>query len=236
MKKNVLIVVGGIVLLIAVLLWQVVANLDSIVARVIEDVGSDVLKTDVSVSGVSVDLKGGKAEIAGMTIANPEGYSRANLFEMKGIAVDLDLNSLGKDVLVINAIQIQNPKINFEGKADGGSNMQTLLENIDSGSSEESTPSEGEAAKMIINSFELSGAKVKAISEMKPGEPSEINLPTVKMTGIGKAQGGVTADVVAKEITHEMISAVLNAAAKAGVEKAIEKKKQGFLDKLKGKD
>ena len=105
-----------------------------------------------------------------MTIANPEGYSPVNIFEMEGIVVDLDLNSIGKDVLMINAIQIQDPLINFEGKADGGSNMQTLLDNISSGSSEEGKASEGEETKMIINSFVLGGAKVKAISEMKPGE------------------------------------------------------------------
>ena len=89
---------------------------------------------------------------------------------------------------------------------------------------------------MIINRFELSGAQVKAISEMKPGAPTQLKLPAIKMTGIGKAQGGVTADVVAEEITYEMISAVLNAAAKAGGKKAIEKKKQGFSDKLKSKN
>ena len=157
-------------MVLAVVIWQLAANLDSIVASVIEDVGSDVLKTEVSVSGVSIDLKGGKAGIAGMTIANPEGYSPVNIFEMEGIVVDLDLNSIGKDVLMINAIQIQDPLINFEGKADGGSNMQTLLDNISSGSSEEGKASEGEETKMIINSFVLGGAKVKAISEMKPGE------------------------------------------------------------------
>lgn len=236
MKKNVLIIVGGIVLVLAVVLWQLAANLDSIVAGVIEDVGTDVLKTEVSVSGVSINLKEGKAGIAGMTIANPEGYSDVNIFEMEGIVVGLDLKSIGEDVLVIDTIQIQDPLINFEGKADGGSNMQTLLDNINSGASEETKASEGEEAKMIINNFVLGGAKVKAISEMKPGEPTEINLPTIKMSGIGKAQGGVTADVVAEEITHEMIAAVLNAAAKAGVKKAIEKKKSGFLDKLKGKN
>ena len=141
MKKGVLIVVGALVLVVAVILWQLAANLDSIVAGVIEDVGSDVLKTEVSVSGVSIDLKGGKAGIAGMTIANPEGYSRANIFEMEGIAVDLDLGSIGEDVLVIDAIEIQNPLTNFEGKSDGGSNMQTLLDNINSGSSEDGSAS-----------------------------------------------------------------------------------------------
>lgn len=236
MKKNILIVLGIVGLVVIVGLWQLVANLDGIVAGIIEDTGSEVLKTDVSVSGVSVDLKGGKAAIAGMTIANPDGYSNATLFEMEDIAVDLDLDSIGKDVLVINSIRIQNPRINFEGDDDGGSNMQTLTESINSGASESSTDSEGKEIKMIINSFELSGAQVKAITKLKPGEPTEINLPSIKMSGIGKAQGGVTANVVAEEITNELVGAVINAAAKAGIQNAIEKKKEGWLDKLKGKD
>jgi len=45
------------VLVLVVFIWQVVANLDSIVAGVVEDVGSDVLKTEVSVSGMAIDLK-----------------------------------------------------------------------------------------------------------------------------------------------------------------------------------
>ena len=226
--------------MVLLLLWQLFANLDSIVAEMIEDVGSDVLKTDVSVSGVSINLTGGKATIAGMTIANPEGYSDGNLFELNNIEVTLVLDSLNEDVLVIKSIKIRDPQINFEGDADGGSNMQTLLDNINSGSSansktkDEGGSDEGEDKRMIINTFELRGAQVNAITEMKPGEPTQINLPPIEMSGIGNAQGGVTADVVAKEITIEMIGATLNAAAKAGIKNAIEKKAKGFFDKLKG--
>ena len=136
MGKKVLIGVGVIIVVLLVIVWQVGSNLDKIVAGVIEDVGSDVLKTSVSVSGVEIDLKGAKAGIAGMTIANPKGYSRANLFELEGISVDLDIKTVTQDVLVIKAIYIQNPKILFEGNASGGSNMQTLLDNIESGASD----------------------------------------------------------------------------------------------------
>ncbi|RLA57968.1 MAG: hypothetical protein DRR04_11990 [Gammaproteobacteria bacterium] len=234
MKKKALIVVGGIVLVLAVLIWQVFANLDSIVAGVIEDVGSDVLKTEVSVSGVEIDLKASKAGIAGMTIANPGGYSSANLLEMEAIGVDIDLGSLDKDVLVINAIVIHNPKINFEGDADGGSNMQTLLDNINSGSSDDSATTSTEETKMIINHFEFSGGLVNASSATKPGETTEIKLPPIKMSNIGKAEGGVTADVVANEITNELVGAIISAAARAGINKAVEEKKKSFFDKLKG--
>jgi uncharacterized protein involved in outer membrane biogenesis len=235
MSKKILVGVGVIVLVLIVIIWQVAANLDSIVAGMVEDVGSDVLKTDVSVSGMSIDLKEGKAGIAGLTIANPEGYSRANLFEMEGIEVDLDLSSLGKDVLVIEGIRIDNPKIVFEGDADGGSNMQTLMDNIDSGSSADDSGSGGEPVKMIIDRLEFSGGLVKASSEMTPGEAKELKLPAITMSGIGRSQGGVTADVVAKEISSELAGAIISAVAKAGLNKAIEEKKKGFLDKLKGK-
>jgi uncharacterized protein involved in outer membrane biogenesis len=241
MKKNALIIVGVIVLVLAVIVWQVVANLDSIVAGVIEDVGSDVLKTEVSVSGVSIDMKTGTAAIAGMTIANPDGYKSTNLFEMEGIEVQLDVSSVNKEVLLIKSIKISNPKINFEGDADGGSNMQTLMDNMDSGSSEETESSSGEASesdakRMIIDRFEFSGGLVHAISEAKPGEEVDMKLPPISMSGIGKAEGGATTDVIAKEITNELVGAVIKAAAKAGISKEVEKRKKSFLDRLKGKD
>jgi hypothetical protein len=233
MNRKVLIAVGGVVLVLVVFIWQVVANLDSIVAGVVEDIGSDVLKTETSVSGMAINLKEGKVGIAGLTIANPDGYSRANLFEMEGIEVDLALNSLSDDVLVIEAILIHNPIINFEGDESGGSNMQTLLNNMESGSSDDGA-ADSEETRIIIDRFEFSGGLVKASSPAKPGEVTDIKLPGIKMSGIGRKQGGVTPDIAVEKITNELLNEIIAAAARAGVNKVIEEKKKGFLDKLKG--
>jgi uncharacterized protein involved in outer membrane biogenesis len=232
MKNKILIGVGVLLLIVIVLIWRLLVNLDNIVAGVIEDVGSDMLKTKVSVSGVSIDLKAGKVGIAGMIIANPKGYSPANIFEMEEIEVDLDLKSVNKDVLVIETIRIRNPQIAYEGNTSGGSNMQTLLNNIESAPAEDSAPDDGEGLKMIIDRFEFSGGRVKASSEVKPGESMDIKLPAINISGIGRAQGGVTADVVAKQITSELVSRIISAAAKAGVNRVIEEKKKGLMDKL----
>ena len=235
MKKTILIIASIAVLALAIVLWRVIANLDSIVAGMIENVGSDVLKTKVSVSGVSINLKDGKASIAGLSVANPPGYSNASIFELNGIEVDLKLGSIGKDVLVIESIRVDNPKVVFEGDEDGGSNMQTLLDNIDSAPSADSSSgkAQGEAAKMIIEQFEFSGGQVKASTAVKPGEVFDINLPAIRMSGIGKAEGGVTADVVAKQISTKLVKTVIREAAKQSLNKVIEKKAKGLLDKLK---
>lgn len=234
MKKTVLIILGAAVLVLAAVIWQVVANLDSIVAGAIEDVGTRTLKTEVTVSGVSIDLKAGKAGIAGMTIANPEGYSNANLFEMEGIDIDLDLASISKDVLVIQAVRIANPRINFEGNEKGGSNMQTLLDNMNSASPGAKQGAEGEEVRMIIDQFEFTGGEVNATSALKPGEELDYKLPAIRMSGIGQAEGGVTADVVTRQVMGKLVSAVIKEAAKSGINKLIEEKTKGLLDKLKG--
>ena len=237
MNRKVLIAVGGVVLVLVVFIWQVVANLDSIVAGVVEDVGSDVLKTEVSVSGMAINLTEGKVGIAGLTIANPEGYSGADLLNMAGIEVALDIASLNQDVLVIQSIRIHNPLIVYEGDADGGSNMQTLLDNMNgesSDSSAETDASSAEEKKLIIDLLEFSGGLVKASTAAKPGEVTDLKLPGIKMTDIGRKKGGVTADVAIEKVSKKLIEEIIAAAAKASLTKSIEKKTKGFLDKLKG--
>lgn len=233
MNKKVLISVGSVVLVFAIIIWRLAVNLDGIVAGVIERVGTDVLKTEVKVSGMVVDLREGKAAIAGLTIANPDGYSRSNLFEMEGIEVDIAINSLGKKVLVIESIQIENPQILYEGDEGGSSNLQTLLNNIGSDSSATETV-ESEDLMIIIDRLEFSGGLVKATSPVKPGQVANIKLTAISMTGIGKKHGGVTADVAAEKIMRKLVDEIIRAVAKAEVNKLIEEKAEGWLDKLKG--
>ena len=235
MRKYVLIGLGGVFLVLIIFIWQVAANLDSIVAGVIEEVGSDVLKTKVTVSGVAINLKEGKTGIGGVKIANPDGYSSADIFEMEGVGVELDIQSMSQDVLVIKSIIIQNPLVVYEGDSAGGSNMQTLLDNIESEPTEDGEASESTALKMIIDRFEFSGGQVKASTPAKPGEVTELKLPAIKLSGIGRAEGGVTADVVMKQVTTELVNGVIEAALKAEITKAVEKEKQGFMDKLSDK-
>jgi hypothetical protein len=238
MNRKVLVAVGGVVLVLVVFVWQVIANLDSIVAGVIEDIGSDVLKTEVKVSGMAISLKEGKVGIAGLTVANPEGWSSAKVLEMKGIEVTLDIASLNQDVLVIKSIRILQPLIVFESNASGGSNMQTLLDNMNSESAESST-SEGETSEseemlLIIDQLNFSGGLVKISSEAKPGEVIDLSLPAIKMSGIGRKKGGITPEVAIEKVSKKLIEKIISAAAKAQMKKAVEKKTKGWMNKLKG--
>jgi len=152
---------------------------------------------------------------------------------MEGIEVDLAINSLGEDVLVIDAIRIRNPSITYEGDEAGGSNMQALLNNMESGSSEEDTTDEGKEILLIIDNFQFTGGRVKASSPVRPGDVMDIKLPGIKLSGIGRNKGGVTPAVAVKKITEELLKEIISASAKAGVNKVIEEKKEGFLNKMR---
>ena len=240
MNSKVMIAVGGVVLVLVVFVWQVVANLDSIVAGVVEEVGTDVLKTEVKVSGMAINLKEGKVGIAGLTVANPEGWSSAKVLELEGVEVTLDIPSLSEDVLVIKSIRILQPLIVFESDASGGSNMQTLLDNMNSDapedSAEEAETSESKETLLIIDQLNFSGGLVKISSETKPGEVIDLSLPAIKMSDIGRKEGGITPEVAIEKVSKKLIEKIISAAAKAQMKKAVEKKTKGWMDKLKGDD
>jgi hypothetical protein len=234
MLKTVLLLIGTLIVLAGLIYWQMFANPATIVEGLIEDVGSEALKTEVIASDVSFDLITGKARIIRLVISNPDGYSKGVLFETTNIEVEIDPESLDKDVLVLNNVHIRKPKIYFEGDTNGKSNIKTLLDNIGRRSSGSGNASQGEAPKMIINNFLLDSAEIIAFTETDSDKPMVVSVPKVNMTGIGKAKGGVTADVVAKEITRELMSTVISAARKAGIKKTVEEKEKSFLDSLKG--
>lgn len=242
MGKKALIAIIVLVLVVAAVIWKVGANLDGIVAGMIEEVGTDVLKTRVTVSAVSVDLKEGKAVISGLTVANPPGYSPSNLLEVATVEVDLAFNSLPSNALNIQAVNIRNPVIIYEGDANGGSNLQTVLDNMEEDapvtSGDNSTPggSNHDEFKLIIDSLTFSGGRVTASSALKPGEVIEFELPDIRMKDIGRAEGGVTTDAVAEMVVRKLLRQTVRAAAKSELNNLLEEKAKDVLGRLIGKD
>lgn len=242
MGKKALIAIVVLVLVVAAVIWKVGANLDGIVAGMIEEVGTDVLKTRVTVSAVSLDLKEGKAVISGLTVANPPGYSPSNLLEVATVEVDLAFNSLPSNALNIQAVNIRNPVIIYEGDANGGSNLQTVLDNMEEDapvtSGDNSTPggSNHDEFKLIIDSLTFSGGRVMASSALKPGEVIEFELPDIRMKDIGRAEGGVTTDAVAEMVVRKLLRQTVRAAAKSELNNILEEKAKDVLGRLIGKD
>jgi hypothetical protein len=207
------IILGAVVAIIAVVVIGVVLvvqNLDSIIKNVIEGAGTQVTGTAVRVSGVKFSLQEGRGEIYGLTIANPPGYSGGHLFEMDEIAVQLEPRSLAGPVIVINEVLIDGATLTAEQKGTR-TNIQDLLDNLESGSPEAAPAEEGEAAdvRLMMEKFAFINS-TGTVKTQQFGE-RELKIPDVQMSDVGDRDTGLTP----QQLANQMLSRVVKQVEKA---------------------
>jgi hypothetical protein len=234
--RTTLLIVLVVVVLGAAALFYLASNLNGIVAGLIEEQGSIATKTDVRVSGVDIRLREGSAEISGLSVANPEGFSGSAL-ELGHFAVQLDAGSLTKDTIIVKNVLVDSARINVvqQGSAN---NLQKLLDSLPQSGDSGSTAETGDGKKVIIEKFTLSGASA-SVTAAELGEPREVTLPTIVVTDIGRASNGATGTQVAQQILRPIIEKALTSAAAEEIKgRAIEKIDEalgGALKKLGGR-
>jgi hypothetical protein len=238
--KKVFIGLGVLVVVLGIVLWRVYANLDKIVAKVIEDVGTEVTQTAVRVGGVDLDLMNGKAGLSQLSVANPAGFSSPHIFSLELVSVAIDVASVSSNPIIIDEIVVKQPRVAYEINRQGTSNLDVLKKNVagysasrDTGSGtgaakEEQEPGEkGEEIKLIIRQLRFEGGELSASSALRPDKPIAATLPAFTMSNIGQASGGATSEQIAKEVLDKLVRQATDAARKAGADK--------LKDELKGK-
>jgi len=240
--KKILIGIAAVVVVVFIAAVFLLGNIDKIVKGVLEGVGSELLGVPVKVASVEIKLKSGSGQITGLTIANPTGYSTPNAFQMDTIRLGLNLGSLGKQPLVVDELNIRNPVVQLEAKADGSSNLKTLLNNIDKNSAKadkkaaeqtasESTP-KGEPVRLSIGKLAITGVTVNVNA---PGqEPQKVVIPDIVEENVGNATG-LTPGEIGKLIIGKIIKSSLENTIKKSITKKAEEATKGLFDGLKDK-
>src|SRR5690606_29446247 len=121
-------------------------------------VGSDTLGTAVSVGSMDIDLGAGSAVIHDFRIANPEGFSAADLMTVAQLDLGLELASLRGDNLHITRIAARDPAVRVE-MIGTRSNLDVLRENL-AGGTEPVPPPEGageSTLRLRIDEIDVAG-------------------------------------------------------------------------------
>ena len=241
--KKILIGLAGLVIVAAIALYLLVGNLDKILKGAIEGAGMELLGVPVTVASVKLDLKSGMGQISGITIANPVGYKAANAFRMDTIRLGLDLSSLRKQPIVIRELNIQSPTVDLEVNEQGGSNMQTLLDNIKQNSAKtdekaaEEQPSQEETGtkepvKLSFTKLAITGVTVNGVV---PGqEPTQVVLPDIVKENVGGTEG-LTPAQVGGVIIGDIAAQSLQAVVEKKLSEKMEEAAQGLFNDLKKK-
>jgi len=210
-------IIVGLIAIVAVIAYFLLGNLNGIIKGVIEDVGSEVTGTRVSVSGVELELTSGKGRITGLTIDNPPGYSSPYAFKLSDITVGVEPASITKPVIVISEVSINGASLIAEQKGQS-TNLSELLANIENASkktaSEDTGKTPQEAAsdiRLYMKQFVFAGTEAKIISEVK-GDAA-LNVPDVRRQNIGDPKTGLTPEQLAEALLQAVVKEVENAVA-----------------------
>lgn len=217
MKKGLLAVVILLVLVAGGGIYYLTTNINPIVESAIERYGSRATQTAVSVEGVDVDLRAGRASIAGITVANPEGFETDDAFQLENITVDINIRETARDMVVFDEISIRQPEVFFEVNGEGRDNLTALKENLAIPPAEE--PAQGPNLK--IGELQFNDAQLHA--RITPAERSyELELPSFTLDSLGGANGAA-AGVIAREIISRLLEQALAKVRQEGINQAVER-------------
>jgi hypothetical protein len=243
MKK---ILIRIVIVLVALVIAAVIALsmfLDGAVKKGVETVGPQLTKVSVKLDGVNLSVLGGSGSIKGFAVGNPEGYKSPHAITVGSASVAVSPGSLLADKVVVRHLRLEAPEITIEG-SPMNNNLTKILDNVKaaSGSSGETTPAESESGagkKMQVDEFLMKDAKVTYVIS---GQPYVLNVPEIKLTGLGTGPDGITAaeltDLALSRLISELGPILSQEASKLGkqaVDSALDKANQKLNDFLKPK-
>lgn len=205
----------GLIGLIVVIIVGFVAltfSIDSIVQSSIEDIGSEMTGTPVTVDDVSISPFSGNGTISGFRVANPEGYGEEHAVEIDEFSIELDVMSLFSDEIIIQNVTILSPRIYVEQQLPDN-NIQEIINHINSIESNETTD-----AKMVIQHFLLENGSVDLYTEVGGERSASVEIETVELNDLGRGGGQQAVEDVVKEIAREVGERALQAAVESGGE------------------
>ena len=222
--KKILISLVGLILLLAIGgLAYLYLSLNSLVKKAVETVGPAITRTDVTLASANLSPFTGSGKLSGFVVGNPKGYSTPYALRLGSIAVAIDKETILKDPIVVNSIEIRDPQLSLIG-TPGGTNLQEIMRNIKSyGSSKEDAPASSPAGgkksaarKFIVKNVVISGSKLDvSLSAFGQSVNQALVLPEIRLQNLGSEGQGLTASQLSEQILTPLINAGIDEGIKA---------------------
>jgi hypothetical protein len=239
-SRKVLIIFAALAVVFFAALAVLWTNIDRIVKAAIEKYGSEVTRTEVRVSSVSIRLTAGEGAISGLTVANPRGFSSSRVFSLGTISARIDTSTVASGPVVIDEVRISAPQVVYEMNASGDTNIGALKKNIAQSTAGPPTKgtkkgtSAGTKARVFIRKLVIENGRIDVRIAAFGDRPSTVTLRRIELRDIGK-HGGATPGQVAEQVLTALVEQVSADVARSGAERYVEKSIDRAVKKLFGK-
>lgn len=219
----------------------------TIVKGFLEKTGTQVLGVPVEIGSVYINLKDKSAAVKNVVIGNPDGFDKPYLMAIGHIGSRLD--SVSKELVVIDAIEIRDTDVNFE-LTKQGSNVMTLKRGIDAKAAKapkavadaegaEAVEAKAAAMKVIINDLRMNemGLHPSASFSDELVFEQNITVPPIALADIGRRENGILAREAIAQVFDGLLKQINSGAAKAGLSPRalLDSLGGGTLDEAKDK-
>lgn len=234
MKKVILGVIVVVLLAIGGVVYYGLSNLDAIVKAAIEKYGSQATQTEVKVEKVQIKLTEGNGSISGLTVANPKGFSQAQVFSLGEIGLGIDLQSLKEEPYVINHITVRAPQVFVEVNEAKKINLNELKKNLPTSAAAKSDKGQpagaGKEPRLIIKRLTFEQGRIAAdVAPLK--KKYDLKLPSINMANLGGSQGATPTEL-SKEILQRLSDAATAEIKKQGIDAELDKLKAKAQEKV----
>lgn len=196
-----LLIVGGAA-------WLLYSNVAGLVASAIALEVTEATQAEVSVGTISIDLGAGSADVATLTIANPDGFSDRSAISLEGVVIDLAVFTVIADPIVIERIRVGGAHVLVE-QAGADNNLRKILASM---RRDRTTAAEADGKRLIVERLEVAGARATLLAPQS-GEGREILMPDLVVTAIGRDTGGATVASIAEQAIAPLVRMALESAA-----------------------
>ena len=220
MKKLIIRITAGIVLLLVLAIIAIFFSLNSIVKKAVQTVGPRMMKVEVRLRGASVSPLSGNGRLTGLFVGNPEGFTTPSAITVGDIQVALQIASVLSETLVVEEVSIQAPEITIEGNLSGN-NLSKILSNLETASGAEK-PDKGNSPaktapsekKFFVKDLRVNGGQIHASLNTPLGSKAgTLPLPELHLQNIGSRENGVTAAELSRQIMKPLLASVSKAVA-----------------------
>jgi hypothetical protein len=222
MKNKALKIVAGLAVVILAAILVITLSLDGMIKSGIEENGSELLQTQVTVDKVNISMFGGSGTIYGFTVQNPEEFSDEPALYIQEASMKVDLWSLITNQIVVNEVVVESPDLLFE-QVGMGVNLKKLNDNMDLASDE---PSE---TFLVIEYLLIEDAKVTVSSSLDRERTTEVTLAEFSLNDIGR-DGNKTVKQSVRQVLKPLFQKAMEEALRSGVTEQLENKVRDLFD------
>lgn len=235
--KKVLIILAAVafvlILVVGIVVYWFFPNLDDLVRQAVEEYGTELTGTQVSLESVTLSLSEGRGTFRGLRVANPAGFTPGDAVRVGEITLQLDVSSVQSNPVVLPEVSLRDVFVLYERNAAGAGNLETIRDHVSASGGGAGEPgSEGTQRRFRIDKLHWNQGRLSVRVPQRP-EPFELELPALEMAAVG-GPSGAPPDELGRLILQRFLENTIRVAAQKGIERFIEEKlPEGIGDKAR---